>query len=378
MNAAFLIGGLVLLTLGGGLARNGMTILRGGSDRLRSARARALAETAFGGVYAVLGVTAVSLGFIGRRRLPTLVGTVILVAMLGLFAAAGVGSAAGRAAAWSERRHTRRAQRELGMVSPQPLWRVTTIGVMWALAFVVACLVWAVGWSVAEGAAHHWRAASPQSVHRALVVLLAVTVPLALLHMGLQAVRLHNRVRQFTEPAVEEGPSTAAGLSGTVACPALWCSGERCWMRRIGRQRAVHVPLLRLARTGTSPVVATRALPAWATVAVMFDVSRWSVAAWRVDLASGERRIVTIVVARPGKSGAHAVFRWLGRHPFYALVAFLAGAIAASSVWQPGGAIFAAVVAGGVSVGGLLVPILRGDVRAASGEELGVCAESAH
>jgi hypothetical protein len=109
----------------------------------------------------------------------------------------------------------------------------------------------------------------------------------------------------------------------------------------------------------------------------MFDVSRWSVAAWSVDLASGERRIVTIVVARPGRSGALAVFRWLGRHPFYALVAFLAGAVAASSVWQPGGAIYAAVVAGGVSVGGLLVPILRGDVRAASGEELGVRGERA-
>jgi hypothetical protein len=177
MNAAFLIGGLALLALGGGLARNGIMILRGGADRLRSARARALAETAFGGMYAVLGVTAVILGFIGRHRLPTLVGTVILVAMLGLFAAAGVGPAAGRTAAWSERRHTRRAQRELGMVSPRPLWRVTTIGILWALAFVVACLVWAAAWSMTEGAAHDWRAASQQSVHRALVVLLAVTVP---------------------------------------------------------------------------------------------------------------------------------------------------------------------------------------------------------
>jgi hypothetical protein len=230
---------------------------------------------------------------------------------------------------------------------------------------------------VTEGAAHHWRAASQQSVHRALVVLLAVTVPLALLHMGLQAVRLHNRVRQLTEPAVEEDPSTAAGLSGTVACPTLWCSGERSWARRIGRQRAVHLPLLRLARAGTSPVVATRALPAWATVAVMFDASRWSVAAWRVDLASGERRIVTIVVARPGKSGALAVFRWLARHPLCAVVAFLAGAVAASAAWQPGGLIYVVVVAGCVSVGGLLVPILRGDVRPASGEQLGVRGERA-
>jgi hypothetical protein len=380
MNGAFLIGGFLMLALGGGLARRGIIVLRGGTDHLRSARARALAETAFGGVYGVYGVTAVILGFVGRRRLPTLLASVILFAMLGLFAAAGVGFVAARVAALSERRYARRAGRELGMVSLRPLWRVTTIGLMWVGVVVVAYLVWAVVWVVTEGVAHHWRAVpqmSQQSVQRALVVLMAVTVPLALLHMGLQWLRRHNRVRQLTAPAVGEGPSIASGLGGTVACPALWCSGERSWTRRIGRQRALHRLLLRLARAGTSPVVATRALPAWATVAVTFDVSPACVAAWRVDLASGERRIATIVVARPGKSSALTVFRWLGRHPLFAVVAFLAGAVAASAAWQPGGLIYTAVVAGGLSVGGMLVPILRGDVRPASGEQLGVRGERA-
>ncbi len=377
MNGAFLIGGFLMLALGGAVARKGMMIVRGGADRLRSARARAVTETAFGGMFVLVGVVSVILAFLDKRRLPAVLGTVIVVAVLALFAAAGVGSAAGRAAAWSERRHTKRAQRDLGMVSLRPLWRVTTIGLLWVVVFVAAYLVWAVVWAVTEGVEHHLRGPSQQSVQRALVVLMAVTIPLALLHMGLQWLRRHNRVRQLTEPPLAEGASTAASLSGTVACPPLWCSGERSWTRRIGRQRVVHRALLRLARVGTSPVVATRALPAWATVAVMFDVSTWGVAAWRVDLASGERRIATIVVARPGKSGALAVLRLVGRHPFCTGVAFLAGAVAASAAWQPGGAIYAVVFAGVISVGGLLVPLFRGDVRPASGEQLGARGERA-
>jgi hypothetical protein len=47
----------------------------GGADcRLRSARARAIAETATGGMFTLSGVTAVILAFMGKHRLPTLVG----------------------------------------------------------------------------------------------------------------------------------------------------------------------------------------------------------------------------------------------------------------------------------------------------------------
>lgn len=44
MRGSSLIAGLVLLALGGGLARDGLRVLRGGADRLRSARARAAGD----------------------------------------------------------------------------------------------------------------------------------------------------------------------------------------------------------------------------------------------------------------------------------------------------------------------------------------------
>jgi hypothetical protein len=377
MNGSFLLGGLVMLALGAALARNGIVVLRAGADRLRSARARAIAETAAGGVFVLFGVAAVILAFIAKHRLPALLATVIALALFALFAAAGSGWVVGGAAAWSERRHARRAHRELGIAAPRPLWSVTTIGVMWALAFVGGCLIWAVAWAVSEGVARPGRPPSQHAVHLALIVLIAVIGPLAVLHMALQAVRRHNRVRQLTQPVVGEDPAGARRLMAAVPCPGLWCSGERTWVRRVSRHRAVHVPLVRLARVGVSSAVAAPPLPGWAAVAWTVDASRWSVAIWRVDLVSGDARITTVAVARPGNSGTLAVIRAVARHALVASLAFLAGAVATYLVWPPAGVLYAIVVGGIVAGAGVIVPSLRDDCRTASGEQLGIRGERA-
>jgi hypothetical protein len=124
------------------------------------------------------------------------------------------------------------------------LWSVKTIGMMWALAFVGAYLVWAVAWVVTEGGAHDGQGPSQHAVRLALMVLLAVIGPLAVLHMALQTLRRHNRARQLTQPVVGEHPVAATRLMAAGPCPVLWCSGERTWVRRVSRHRAVHGPLV--------------------------------------------------------------------------------------------------------------------------------------
>jgi len=139
----------------------------------------------------------------------------------------------------------------------------------------------------------------------------------------------------------------------------------------------VRAPLVRLARAGVSPAVAAPPLPAWITRAWIADASRWSVAIWRTDLASGDTCIQTIVVARPGNTGALVVMRAAARHPAFAGLGLLAGAIAAYVAWRPAVVIYVVVVGGLLSVGGLLVPVLRGNRRTAAGEQLGKRGERA-
>jgi hypothetical protein len=101
------------------------------------------------------------------------------------------------------------------------------------------------------------------------------------------------------------------------------------------------------------------------------DASRWSVAIWRVDLVSGDARITTVGVARPGKSGALAVMRAAARHPLFASLVLLAGAIVTDLAWPPAVAIDAIVLGGILTGTGVIAPLLRGDCRTASGEQLG-------
>ena len=378
MRGSGLIAGLVLLVVGGGLVRHGTRVLRGGADRLRSARARAAGEAALGGVFALLGATTLILAVIGGHRLPTVVGTAVTVSLLVLFTAAGCGWLGWRAAAWHERREARRADRELGLVRPRDLWSVTKIGVMWGGVCFVVELAWAVTWAITEGMAHPGRPASQHTIDLAVIVLAAV-ICTGGLHMALQRLRLRNRAGQLAWPAAagEDDRGSPSRLMVSVACPALWCSGEQTWVRRVNRQRAVRAPVVWLARTGVSSTIPAPPLPGWATVAWILDRSRWSVAIWRVDLVCGEARITTVWVARPGKSRSLAVMRAATRHPLFAGVAFLAGAIATYLAWPPGGVVYATVVGGSLTGTGVIVPLLRDECRTASGEQLGVRGERA-
>lgn len=373
MRGSGLIAGLVLLVLGGGLVRHGTRVLRGGADRLRSARARAAAEAALGGVFALLGATTMILAVIGGHRLPTVVGTAVTVSLLVLFAAAGCGSLGWRAAAWHERREARRADRELGLVRPRDLWSLTTIGVMWGVVCFVVMLAWAVTWAITERVWRHpERPASQHTIDLSVIVLVAV-ICTGGLHMAIQRLRLRNRAGQLAWPAAtgEDERGSPSRLMVSIACPALWCSGEQTWVRRVNRQRAVRAPVMWLARTGVSSTIPAPPLPGWATAAWILDRSRWSVAIWRVDLASGDARITTIGVARPGRSRALALVRAVAGHPLLASLAFLAGVIATGLAWPPAATIYVIVVGGALAGAGVIVPLLRGDCRTASGEQLG-------
>jgi hypothetical protein len=64
-------------------------------------------------------------------------------------------------------------------------------------------------------------------------------------------------------------------------------------------------------------------------------------------------------------------------HPLLTSLAFLAGVIATGLAWLPAATIYVIVVGGTLAGAGVIVPLLRGDCRTASGEQLGPRGERA-
>jgi len=224
---AFLVGGLLLGGMGWALVRDGRRQLGVGRDGLRSSRARGVSEVAAGAVFALYGLAAALIVAWGGR-VPTGVGTPIAVSLLVLFALAVAARAVGGVAAAVERREAARRNRALGTVAPRRLWSPWGVLVLWAVLMTVACVAWSVVWVLT----HPHQLASQTAVSHALNVVLAVGIPAAIVHMGIQLLRRSNRRRQLDvwsagggeDPIAQLCPSEATIRPNAVRCGLLWLS----------------------------------------------------------------------------------------------------------------------------------------------------------